>query len=321
MTGWIVPGAPTDSTGLSPQQQKQFSSWWLDQQYGGDLSNVAGLTQNYNGYWQGEPGRKYDINPETGQRGVYQFLSGSGAPGWLDVTPKKYGTYSYEEWNEDAGEWETVTKTEELSRNRHGLYSPNTTYIQRGPNKLGEYVKYTHNPETGQEGDWIWLGQVGWVNTRNDPATQKCQPVGSPQFDGTAVTQEEYDACTARKNAAINEKNNGGGSSSSNDNNSGSSDTTSSDTTSSDTTAGEVTTEDTTSDDTTSITTSSGMMGSGSLGSLGGSYSAGVQALPSMNVAPPAPIQSSPRVDYVKALNSALAVDVMGGMMTGKRRL
>jgi hypothetical protein len=197
MTGWIVPGAPTDSTGLNPQQQKQFSSWWLDQQYGGDLSNVAGLTQNENGYWQGEPGRKYDINPETGQRGVYQFLSGSGAPGWLDVTPKKYGTYSYKEWNEDAGEWETVIKTEELSRNRHGLYSPNTTYIQRGPNSLGEHVKYTHNPETGEEGDWIWLGMSGWTNVRPDP-NQKSQPVGSPQFDGTTVTQEEYDNYNAR---------------------------------------------------------------------------------------------------------------------------
>tara|TARA_B100001059_G_scaffold108289_1_gene108091 strand:+ start:280 stop:1200 length:921 start_codon:yes stop_codon:yes gene_type:complete len=156
MTGWIVPGAPADSTSINPQQQKAFSSWWLDQQYGGDLNNVAGLTQNENGYWQGEPGRKYDINPETGQRGVYQFLSGSGAPGWLDVTPEKYGEYS----NIGGGQVKMI-------RNRHGLYTPESAYGHDG--NFSRQYQFTTNPNTGEEGKWIFLGQMGWVNIEGDP--------------------------------------------------------------------------------------------------------------------------------------------------------
>jgi hypothetical protein len=175
MTGWRVPGAPADSASLSPQQQKQFSSWWLNENYGGDFSNVvstdgsAKLYQNEYGTWQADPTKVFDINPETGQKGQYKYMATPAYTGWMDHTAPVYGTYNYEEWDEDAGALKTVTKVEELSRNRHGLYSPYTTYIQRGPNKLGQYVKYTVNPNTGEEGEWIWLGQMGWINTLGDP--------------------------------------------------------------------------------------------------------------------------------------------------------
>ncbi len=172
MTGWIVPGAPAGSTGISPQQQKQFSSWWLDQQYGGDLNNVPFLTQNENGYWLGDPGRKYDINPETGQRGTFQFLNGSGAPGWLDVTPVKYG-YAGNLTDSDGNPIKV-----KMVRNRHGIYNPESAYGKEGI--WDKQYQFTENPNTGEKGKWIFLGQMGWVNIEGDPQPEPAD--GTPTF-------------------------------------------------------------------------------------------------------------------------------------------
>ena len=156
MTGWTVPGSPAGSTSLSPEQQTQFSSWWLNERYQGDFNNVDGLYQNENGYWQGEPGRKYDINPETGQKGQFKYMATPAFSGWMDVTPEKYGEYS----NIGGGQVKMI-------RNRHGLYTPESAYGKEG--NWSRQYQFTENPNTGEAGKWIFLGQMGWVNVEGDP--------------------------------------------------------------------------------------------------------------------------------------------------------
>ncbi len=286
MTGYRVPGAPAGSTSLSPQQQKQFSSWWLDQQYGGDLNNVPGLTRNENGYWQGDPGRKYDINPETGQRGTFQFLSGSGAPGWLDVTPVKYG-YAENLVDSDGN---PVTTKVKMVRNRHGIYNPESAYGKEG--NWDRQYQFTENPNTGEKGKWIFLGQMGWVNIEGDPQPEPAD--GTLTFGAGGQIVGEYNSERDNPNGDAYATSDGD----------------------SDPTSTTETTEDVTGD-TPAPTTSSGMMGGGN---LGGSYSGGVTALAPLNVTPPPMINSGGRVDFVRALNSSLATNVMRGMMTGARR-
>jgi hypothetical protein len=259
--------------GLTPQQQKQFSSWWLDQQYGGDLNNVAGLTQNENGYWQGEPGRKYDINPETGQKGTFQFLSGSGAPGWLDVTPEKYGEYS----NIGGGQVKMI-------RNRHGLYTPESAYGHDG--NFSRQYQFTTNPNTGEEGKWIFLGQMGWVNIEGDPQPEPEE--GQIVFGGGGQIAGPYDpdydgsVKDASSDTDI-------------DNDSSS-----------------------TIESTDTSLNSSGMM-SGGNSSRGSSFSPSTPM--GLNYAAPQAMQiaQTPKVDYAKVLNNLLIADVFGGMMTGKK--
>ena len=265
--------------GLTPQQQKQFSSYWLDQQYGGDLNNVPGLTQNENGYWQGEPGRKYDINPETGQKGTFQFLSGSGSPGWLDVTPEYYGTYN----NAGGGQIKMI-------RNRHGLYTPETSAISRG-NGLVDYAKFTVNPNTGEEGEWIFLGQMGFVNTKGDPQPEPAD--GTITFGAGGQMAGPYNSARDNPDGTAFDTSNA------------TSDTTVNDTTS-------------TSESTNQNLNSSGMMSGGSSGG-GSSFSPSTPM--GLNYAAPQAMQiaQTPKVDYAKILNNLLIADVFGGMMTGKK--
>ena len=259
--------------GFTPQQQKAFSSYWLDQQYGGDLNNVPGLTQNENGYWQGEPGRKYDINPETGQKGTFQFLSGSGAPGWLDVTPEKYGEYS----NIGGGQVKMI-------RNRHGLYTPESAYGHDG--NFSRQYQFTTNPNTGEEGKWIFLGQMGWVNIEGDPQPEPEE--GQIVFGGGGQIAGPYDpdydgsVKDASSDTDI-------------DNDSSS-----------------------TIESTDTSLNSSGMM-SGGNSSRGSSFSPSTPM--GLNYAAPQAMQiaQTPKVDYAKVLNNLLIADVFGGMMTGKK--
>jgi len=258
--------------GLTPQEQKQFSTWWLNEKYGGDLNNVEGLYQNENGYWQGEPGRKYDINPETGQKGVFQFLSGSGAPGWVDVTPEKYGEYS----NIGGGQVKMV-------RNRHGLYTPESAYGKEG--NWSRQYQFTHNPNTGEEGKWIFLGQMGWVNIEGDPQPEPEPGTlvfgGSGQIVGPYDPDYEEDATSGDADVAAE-------------------------------TVTEAPAESTTTAAAPRQTISSSQGAFTSSTPMGLRYSA--PQAPQMVSAAPAS-----KVDYAKALNSALALDVMGNMLTGRK--
>lgn len=284
MTGYRVPGAPADSTSLSPQQQKQFSSWWLDQQYGGDLNNVPGLYQNENGYWQGDPTKIFDINPETGQKGRFKYMGTPAFSGWMDVTPDKYG-YAGNLTDSDGNPIKV-----KMIRNRHGIYNPESAYGKEG--NWSRQYQFTENPNTGEKGKWIFLGQMGWVNIEGDPQPEPED--GTVTFGAGGQIVGYYDS--ARDNP------NGDAYATSNAD--------------SDPTSTSESTEDVTGD-TPAPTTSSGMMGGGGLGN---SYSGGVTALAPLDVTPPPMINSGGRVDYVRALNSSLATNVMRGMMTGARR-
>ena len=164
---------------MNPQQQKQFSSWWLDKQYGGDFNNVDGLYQNeVTGVWQGDPNRIFDINPETGQKGQFKYMATPAYTGWIDVTPDVYGEYT------NVGNGGRI----KMVRNRHGLYSPEESYYAPG-NGIVQRYEFTVNPNTGEEGKWVWLGTMGWVNMEGDP--QEPPAPGTPTFgnfgDGSIV--------------------------------------------------------------------------------------------------------------------------------------
>jgi len=265
--------------GFTPQQQKAFSSYWLDQQYGGNLNNVPGLTQNENGYWQGEPGRKYDINPETGQKGTFQFLSGSGAPGWIDVTPEKYGEYS----NIGGGQVKMI-------RNRHGLYTPESAYGHDG--SFSRQYQFTTNPNTGEEGKWIFLGQMGWVNIEGDPQPEPEE--GQIVFGGGGQIAGPYDP---DYDGSVKDA---------------SSDTDAD----SDVSSGDVdeaaSAENTTTAAALQQTIPSSQGAFTSSTPMGLRYSAPA-AQQFISAAP------ASKIDYAKALNSALALDVMGNMLTGRK--
>lgn len=291
MTGWTVPGSPDGSTSLSPKQQKQFSSWWLDENYAGDFNNVDGLYQNETtGAWQADPTKVFDINPETGQKGQFKYMATPAFHGWVDVTPDKFG-YAGNLKDKDGNPIKV-----KMVRNRHGIYNPESAYGHDG--NFSRQYQFTENPNTGEPGKWIFLGQMGWIDIT--PTPQKPQPVGSPTFDGGTLSQEEYDQQLEDYNNAIS------ASGQSETPPANTPDNTSTDNTSTDTTT-----------TTTAPTTSSGMMGGGNIGS---SYSGGVTALAPLNVTPPPMLNTGGRVDYVRALNSSLATNVMRGMMTGAKR-
>lgn len=264
--------------GLNPQQQKAFSSYWLDQQYGGDLNNVPGLTQNENGRWQGDSTQVFDINPETGQKGQFKYMATPAFSGWMDVTPEKYGEYS----NIGGGQVKMV-------RNRHGLYTPESAYGKEG--NWSRQYQFTTNPNTGEEGKWIFLGQMGWVNIEGDPQPEPAD--GTITFGAGGQMAGPYNSARDNPDGTAFDTSNA------------TSDTTVDDTTS-------------TSESTDQNSNSSGMMSGGSSGG-GSSFSPSTPM--GLNYAAPQAMQiaQTPKVDYAKVLNNLLIADVFGGMMTGKK--
>ena len=249
---------------MTPAEQKAFSSWWLDEKYGGDFVNVPGLTQNPNGNWVGEAGRIYDINPETGQKGQYQWMGTSAVSGWLDVTKPLYYTIS----NPDGSTYEV-----EMIRNRHGLYAPDK-FLTEG----GDRIRFNTNPNTGEEGEWIWLGTMGWTNTKGDP--QEPLPEGTPTFgdfgDGSIVGPAGSEVDATSEGAETTE-----------------------------TTSGMFDT------DTSSAATSTALMQ--------GSYSPSTPMQIGYKAQPLSSLSAPSGVDYTKLINSAFTLDVLEGMMTGRK--
>lgn len=262
--------------GSTPQQQKAFSSWWLNEKYGGDLANVPGLTLNPNGIWVGEPGRVYDINPENGRKGKYIWMGGSAVSGFVDVTPPLYVDYVDDDGN--------VLGQVEMQRNRHGLYSTDDFLTENNERRV-----FTINPNTGEEGEWIWLGSMGWVNKKGDPQPEP-EP-GTLVFGGSGQMVGPYDP-DYDPDAASGEVD---------------------DTTDAETEVAEAPAESTATAAAPQQTIPSSQGGAFTSGTtMGLGYSA-PQAQQFVSTAP------APKVDYAKALNSALALDVMGNMLTGRK--
>ena len=261
--------------GLTPQQQKSYSYYWLNEQYGGDLANVPGLTQTSNGNWIGEPGRIYDINPETGRKGQYKWMGTPAYTGWIDVTPPLYVEYTAADGS---------SGTVEMQRNRHGLYATDDFLTENNERK-----EFAINPNTGEEGRWVWLGTMGWTNLEGDPQPEP-EP-GTLVFGGGGQMVGPYDP-DYDADAASGEVD----------------DTTDAETEVAEAPAGSTETaaapQQTISSSQGGAFTSSSPMGLG--------YSA-PQAQQFVSTAP------APKVDYAKALNSALALDVMGNMLTGRK--
>ena len=259
-----------------------FSPYYLDQNYGGDLNNVPNITQNENGYWQGVSGEKYDINPETGQSGNFIWLSGT-TPGWVDVTPDKFVS------TENG-------KSIEMTRNRHGLYSP-SEYFYDTSNGLTDRHIFAENPNTGEKGRWVWLSSMGWVNMEPTPQPEPAD--GTPTFGAGGQIVGEY--------------------LSSRDNPDGTNFTESSSAESDNEASPDLETEQDSTDLETEESTelSAGGSQGGSMGGGGGYSGGGIQGL---GYSAPAlsQLSSSPKIDYVKLLNGMLAVDVASGMMTGR---
>lgn len=265
--------------GLTPQQQKAFSSWWLNEKYGGDLNNVEGLYQNETtGAWQADPNQIFDINPETGQKGQFKYMATPSYVGWIDVTPPKYINVLDEDGN--------VIGQQEMIRNRHGLYS--TDDFLNDDWQRSRKV-FDQNPNTGEAGKWVWLGTMGWMNTEGDP--QEPLPEGTPTFgnfgDGSIV------------GPAGSEVDSGA-------------DATSGDADVAAETATEAPAESTQTAAAPQQTISSSQGAFTSASPMGLTYAA-PQAPQIVSVAP------ASKVDYAKALNSALALDVMGNMLTGRK--
>ncbi len=258
--------------GLTPQQQKQFSTWWLNEKYGGDLNNVEGLYQNETtGAWQADPNRVFDINPETGQKGQFKYMATPAYAGWVDITEPLIYTIS----SSDGSTFEV-----EMVRNRHGLYSPDEFLDSNN-----QRIVFNTNPNTGEEGKWIWLGTMGWTNTEGDP--QEPLPEGTPTFDdyygGPDGSFEDSSASSA--SGDVDEE-------------------------ASAATEAPAESTATAASPQQTISSSQGAFTSGTPMGLG--YSA-PQATQFVSTAP------APKVDYAKALNSAMALDVLGGMMTGRK--
>lgn len=269
---------------MTPEQQKAFSSWWLNEKYGGDLNNVEGLYQNETtGAWQADPNQIFDINPETGQKGQFKYMATPSYVGWIDVTPPLSYTIS----RPDGSAYEV-----EMVRNRHGLYAPEK-FLTEG----GERIRFNTNPNTGEEGEWIWLGTMGWTNIKGDPQPEP-EP-GTLVFGGGGQMVGPYDP-DYDPDAASNEVD----------------DTTDAGTETPDAgtetpAEGVAPPKDLTAAPQQTISSSQGgAFTSGTPMGLG--YSA-PQAQQFVSTAP------APKVDYAKALNSALALDVLGGMMTGRK--
>ena len=264
---------------MTPDQQKSYSYYWLNEKYGGDLANVPGLTLNENGIWVGEPGRVYDINPENGRKGKYIWMGNSAVSGFVDVTPPLYVEYTAADGS---------SGTVEMQRNRHGLYATDDFLTENNERKV-----FAINPNTGEEGEWIWLGTMGWINKKGDPQPEP-EP-GTIVFGGSGQIAGPYDPDYDA-----------------------------------DATGGDV--DDTTEAATEEIaaeteapaesTATAAAPRQSIPSSQGGAFTSGTTMglgyaapeTPQMVSASPAP-----KVDYAKALNSALALDVLGGMMTGRK--
>ena len=267
--------------GLTPQQQTQFSDWWLNKKYGGDLNNVEGLYQNETtGNWQADPNQIFDINPETGQKGQFKYMATPAYVGWIDVTEPLFYTIT----NADGSTFEV-----EMTRNRHGLYAP-----EEFLDSSGQRIIFNTNPNTGEEGKWVWLGTMGWTNTEGDP--QEPLAPGTPTFgnfgDGSIV------------GPAGSEVDSGA-----------------------DATSGEV--DDTTDAETEAATeapagsTATAAAPQQTISSSQGAFSAS-PIMGFSNYAPPQSqqfVSSAPaaKTDYAKQLNQLFALDVMGNMLTGRK--
>ena len=175
---------------------------------------------------------------------------------------------------------------------------------QRGQNYLGELGQYyTVNPNTGEEsivtdpetgetrGGWYYSGTMGWVNTKPAPADQQSSV-------GWFLQPVDREATYGSENT-------------------GSSDTTSTNT-GANTSGGNGASTDapaSTSQTTTDSTSMASMGGATSGYAPSTPMTLGYQ-LPSLSS-----ISATGGVDYVKMLNSALAADVMSGMLTGRGRI
>mgnify|MGYP001266474860 FL=1 len=269
--------------GLTPQQQTQFSDWWLNKKYGGDLNNVEGLYQNETtGNWQADPNQIFDINPETGQKGQFKYMATPAYVGWIDVTEPLFYTIT----NADGSTFEV-----EMTRNRHGLYAP-----EEFLDSSGQRIIFNTNPNTGEEGKWVWLGTMGWTNTEGDP--QEPLAPGTPTFgnfgDGSIVGPAGSEVDT-----------------------SDSTDSTDS-TDDSSSSVGSV--------DETAATENpfEGASASGFSDEASGMSSAGMGFSAPMGLTySPQQVQESTQmsanVDYVQELNNLLIADVVGNMLTGNK--
>lgn len=260
---------------MTPQQQKAFSSWWLNEKYDGDLANVPGLAQNPNGNWVGEAGRIYDINPETGQKGQYQWMGTSAVSGWIDVTKPLYYTIS----NPDGSTFEV-----EMVRNRHGLYAP-----EEFLDSSGQRIRFNTNPNTGEEGEWIWLGTMGWTNIKGDPQPEP-EP-GTLVFGGGGQMVGPYDPDYDSNDPDYVPPS-------------------SLDSSSDETVATENPFEGASASGFSDEASGMSSVGMGFSAPMGLTYS-------SQEIQEPA--QTSPNVDYVQELNNLLIADVVGNMLTGEK--
>jgi hypothetical protein len=142
-------------------------------------------------------------------------------------------------------------------------------------------VRYNYDPNTGKEGDFVFLGTMGWVDLT--PAAEQPDPGGVP-FGGSnsPLSGSTQSAASPQQPAG---------------DNGATTDTT-------------VTTQTTT--DPTSMS---------SMGGATGGYSPSTPLTLGYQMPSLSSISSTGGIDYVKLINSALAADVMSGMLTGRGRI
>ena len=83
----------------------------------------------------------------------------------------------------------------EMIPNRHGLYAPDK-FLDENNNR----IRFNTNPNTGEEGEWIWLGTMGWVNIKADPQPEP-EP-GTIVFGGGGQIAGPYDPNYGNEQAA-----------------------------------------------------------------------------------------------------------------------
>ena len=142
-------------------------------------------------------------------------------------------------------------------------------------------VRYDYDPNTGKEGDFVFLGTMGWVDLT--PAAEQPDP-GGITFGMDYLPDREADTAASLQQPA-------GG-----------------DGASTDALAG-----------TTQATTDPASMAS--MGGATGGYAPSTPLTLGYQMPSLSSISATGGVDYVKLINSALAADVMSGMLTGKGRI
>lgn len=164
---------------------------------------------------------------------------------------------------------------------------------ERGQNYMGNLGQYyTVNPNTGEEsivtredgstrGGWYYSGTMGWVNTK--PAEIQPDP-GGVTFGMNNLPDREADAAASLQQPA-------GGNGASTNALTG----------------------------TTQATTDPASMAS--MGGTTGAYTPSTPMTLGYQLPSLSSISATGGVDYVKMLNSALAADVMSGMLTGRGRI